>query len=131
MKIFVPRLLVALGIALLVLAQSAHAAKLEVMTQNQYFGADFTPLVSASSADEFNQILVNILKQMAASDATARLEAQAKLITKRNPDVVGLQEVTLIACSDPYQTGACNDPSIKGAFVDHLALTLSCIERCL
>ena len=129
MKAIINRYLVALGIALLMLmlAQSTYAVNLEVMTQNQYFGADFAPLLSAPDT-EFNAALVNVLRQMEATNATARIEAQAKLVTARKPDVVGLQEVTLVGCSDPYQTGACTDPSIKGAFVDHLALTLSSLK---
>jgi hypothetical protein len=111
-----------------VLAQSACPKDIEVMTQNQYFGADFMSLLSTSTPEEFNAALVGVLQQIAATNAPARIEAQAKLITARNPDVVGLQEVTLIGCSDPYQTGACSDPSIKGAFVDHLALTLSALK---
>lgn len=128
MKIMPYRLLKLLGIALFVLAQCAYAGKLEVMTQNQYFGADFAPLLTASTAEEFNAALIDVMQQMGASNAPARLEAQAKLITKRKPDVVGLQEVSLVVCSDPYNTGACDDPSIKGAFVDHLALTLSALN---
>jgi Endonuclease/Exonuclease/phosphatase family len=127
MKIVVHRILVTLSITLLWLGQSAYAGNLEVMTQNQYFGADLAPLLSAPDS-EFNAALVNVLHQMAATNAPARIKAQAELITARNPDVVGLQEVTLVGCSDPYETGACTDPSIKGAFVDHLALTLSALN---
>ena len=111
-----------------IVVQSTYAANLQVMTQNQYFGADFASLLTASSAEEFNQALVNILQQMSATNATARIEAQAELITKRHPDVVGLQEVSLVGCSDPYATGACTDPAIKGAFVDHLTLTLTALH---
>jgi endonuclease/exonuclease/phosphatase family metal-dependent hydrolase len=128
MKIIVHKLLIGLGFTLLVLAHSAYGEKLKVMTQNQYLGADIASLLSTSTADELNQTLFNLLQQIAESNVPARIQAQAKLIKKRKPDVVGLQEVALISCRDDFDTGACSDPSIKGAFVDHLSLTLSALN---
>jgi hypothetical protein len=116
------------SIAVFLLARSVTAADLEVMTQNQYLGADLTPVITATTAEEFNLALINAMKQVAANTAGARIEAQAALIARRKPDLVGLQEVYAFGCLDPYGTGACTDPEIAGAFNDNLALTLAALN---
>jgi hypothetical protein len=118
----------ALGVALFMVVQSTYAANLQVITQNQYFGADLTPIVTATTAEEFNDAVIMILQQLVATDAAARVATLAELIAKRQPDLVGLQEVIAFGCLDPYATGACTDPAIQGAFADHLALTLSALN---
>ncbi len=115
-------------VSLFILCQSAFATDIEVMTQNQYLGADLTPVITATTAAEFNVAVINAMKQVAANTTEARIAAQAALIAGRNPDLVGLQEVYAFGCLDPYATGACTDPAIVGAFGDHLALTLAALN---
>lgn len=107
--------------------QAGLAAEIGVMTQNQYLGADLTPVISATTPAEFNGAVVDALKQVAANNTTARIAAQAALIAKQNPALAGLQEVYAFGCADIYHTGACDDPAIKDAFQDHLTLTLSAL----
>ena len=118
----------ALLLSLFLVGQSALAADIELMTQNQYLGADLTPVIAATTAEEFNDAVIGALKQVAANTTPARIEALARLIARRKPDLVGLQEVYAFGCLDPYSTGACSDPSIAGAFNDHLALTLASLK---
>jgi endonuclease/exonuclease/phosphatase family metal-dependent hydrolase len=115
-------------IALFLLAQSVATADIEVMTQNQYLGSDLGPVITATTAVEFNVAVIDAMKQVAANTTEARIAAQAALIGERNPDVVSLQEVSAFGCLDPYATGACTDPAIAGAFGDHLALTLAALN---
>jgi hypothetical protein len=115
-------------VSLFLLCQSAFAADIEVMTQNQYLGADLGPVITATTAEEFNVAIIDAMKQVAANNSGARIEAQAALIAKRNPDLVGLQEVYALGCLDPFGTGACDDPAIAGTFNDHLALTLAALK---
>lgn len=87
------RALIILGVALSLIAtqQPAHARDtLVVMTQNQYFGADLTPLIGA---EDFNKAVLEVLNQIQANDFPARADALAEEIADRLPDVVGLQEV--------------------------------------
>jgi endonuclease/exonuclease/phosphatase family metal-dependent hydrolase len=114
--------------SLLLVFQGGFAADIEVMTQNQYLGADLTPVITATSENEFNTAVIDALKQVAANNTPARIKALAKLIAKRKPDLVGLQEVYAFGCLDPYETGACTDPEIAGAFNDHLVLTLAALN---
>lgn len=116
------------GTLLLGSASLGIAAEIDVMTQNQYLGADLTPVLGASSAEEFNLAVVATLAKIAASRPAARVEALAAEIAQRHPDVVGLQEAYRFGCV-PYPgvpvvagTG-CDDPAIKDAFSDQLLNT--------
>jgi hypothetical protein len=102
--------------------------EVDVLTLNQYFGADLTPILTASAAD-FNAALLQVLKQAAANNAPARIQRQADEITERLPDLIGLQEVLHTECRDlPPLTGACAEPSIaKAVNVDYLNLTLQAL----
>jgi hypothetical protein len=101
---------------------------IDVMTQNQYLGADLNPIIGAPDAASFNQALITALEEIAANDFPTRAGLLADLISKRLPELVGLQEVYEFSCIDlaPPQPGeGCDDPSISNAFNDHLALTLA------
>jgi len=119
-----------LSASLLGFAGAASSAEIEVMTQNQYLGADIAPLILAIGTPGFNDAVVTALVQIADNRSQERFEALAALITKRRPHLVGLQEVWEFRCipAVPELGGyPCNDPSIAGAFSDHLAGTLAAL----
>ncbi len=121
----------ALIVILLGLVQPVAAADITVMTQNQYLGADLTPLFTASSPAMFNEAAVTVLQQVAANLPAERTQALAAEIAKAGPALVGLQEVDLFQCTNlaPSVPGlGCDDPFIRGAFVDHLQETLSALH---
>lgn len=109
---------------------SATAAEIDVMTQNQYLGADIAPLVEPGlSAGEFNARVLVALRQIAANRTPVRLERLAAEIAARGPDVVGLQEVWEFGCL-PFPgvpINGCEDPSIATAFNDHLGGTMEAL----
>jgi endonuclease/exonuclease/phosphatase family metal-dependent hydrolase len=103
--------------------------EVKVLTLNQYFGADLAPLLAASSLEALNEAVLQVLAQAAANDFPARARRQAEEIARRRPDLVGLQEVLHLECRDlPPTPGACAEPSIAGAFVDQLGLTLRALR---
>ena len=121
--------LLATGLVGTACAQSFVPGQITVMTQNQYLGADLSPILGASSPASFNNAVLQLLRQRAASGVMARLGRQADRIVARRPDLVGLQEVTRVACQDlPPTRGACADPSIRGAFLDQLTATLAALR---
>ncbi|MDX1374624.1 MAG: hypothetical protein R3357_03610 [Burkholderiales bacterium] len=116
------------------LAASVASAggEIKVLTQNQYLGADLAPLFGATDNDAFNAALVGVLQQVAANRFPERALRQAKEIADRRPDILALQEVWRFACVDavqpPMHGAGCGDPSIAGAFVDHLQVTLDALQ---
>lgn len=120
--------LISLVTYLFVLAGSPATAddELSVMTQNQYLGGDLGLLVAATDPASFNTALVTVLRQIAANDFPQRARRQAADIAEQEPHLVGLQEVWSFGCFDlaPSMPGrGCADPSIAGAFRDHLPET--------
>jgi endonuclease/exonuclease/phosphatase family metal-dependent hydrolase len=111
--------------SLLGFAGSALSSEIDVMTQNQYIGAD---LLRLFETDDFNAAVIDTLQIRAASRPADRVKALAKLIKQRGPALVGLQEVSELTCFDYAPQGmGCEDPSIAGAFTDHLADTLDAL----
>ena len=130
--------LTVLSASLLGIAGVASSAEIDVMTQNQYLGADLTPVLGAATADPFDSVMfskavVQALTEIAATRPAARAQALAAEIAQRKPDVVGLQEAYKFGCSPypgfPTRRGiGCDDPSIKGAFTDHLRDTVTALR---
>jgi endonuclease/exonuclease/phosphatase family metal-dependent hydrolase len=122
----------------------ARAAEIEVMTQNQYLGADLTPVLDAATASyptpeaflaAFSAAVVDALRKIASTRPTERAKSLAAEIDERHPDVVGLQEAYLFDCAPllpayPTSPGVgCDDPTIKGAFTDHLRDTAAALRE--
>jgi hypothetical protein len=130
-KLNMAMVLVAAAIAMLGFAQTATAVgKIDIMTMNQYLGADLDPIVEAEDPIEFNEAVVAVLEEAAANDFPSRAVALAEIITDRLPDLVGLQEAFIFTCTDlepPTQDEGCDNPRIRNAFNDHLQLTLDAI----
>ena len=108
----------------------AVASGIKVMTQNQYIGVAIERFLGLSDPNLFNAALVAALATVAANKPAERMQAIANQITKEKPAFVGLQEVVRLQCIDGVQTAGlgCNDPSIAGAFTDHLQLTLDALN---
>jgi endonuclease/exonuclease/phosphatase family metal-dependent hydrolase len=125
MKMF--KTLAALAALSLLTANGALAkpkADIKVMTQNQYLGADLTPIVSAENPADFNDAVIAALLSIAANNFPERANALAESIADKSPHLVGLQEVYEFECVD-FGSGLCS--TFHGAFNDHLAVTLDAL----
>ncbi len=122
-----------LGAAILAWGAVASAAEIQVMTQNQYLGANLAPLIAAAGGNgDFNTEVVNALQDIAASRTPERILVLAREILERGPELVALQEVWKFECAPypgvPEVPGlGCDDGSIRAAFADHRDLTLAAL----
>lgn len=97
-----------------------------VMTQNQYLGADLTPIVAAESPEEYNLAVLSAMFQITANNTPERVQALAETILERKPHLVGLQEMFRFDCVETgTMPGACT--LFGGALNDHLQLTLDAL----
>lgn len=121
-----------LFVGVLFMAPNAIAGDIDVMTQNQYLGADLTPVIEAAMSGDLNALnnaVIKALEQVAANQTVERMDAQAALIAGRLPHFVGLQEVYTFLCDDPFGTGACQDPRVAAAVnKDFLELTQAALD---
>lgn len=126
-----PSLMVAIMAVLIGLVSPVKSAQpVAVLTYNQYIGGDLGSLVGIPP-DDLNDAFVGFLRQVAATRFLDRADRQAEQIAKAHPDLVALQEVWDLACFDleaPAPGQGCADPSIAGAFVDHLPATLDALH---
>jgi endonuclease/exonuclease/phosphatase family metal-dependent hydrolase len=96
----------------------AERGMVKVMTQNQYLGADLTPLVTAETPEEFFAEANVALQQIAANNFPVRVQRFAKQVALTKPDLIGLQEVYDFTL---------NGSNFGPPFVNHLDETISAL----
>jgi endonuclease/exonuclease/phosphatase family metal-dependent hydrolase len=100
-----PLALAAAAVALVAAAaQSAQAAKgptITVMTRNLFLGADRIPLATTPPGPQFEQTASNLFAGVKAEDPNGRMKLVAAEIAKSKPDLVGLQELSLLRTGPP------------------------------
>ncbi len=77
---------------------------LTVMTQNLYLGSSLGPALEAKTAEEFVEAVARIYATVQYTNFPQRAEAIAGEIQEKDPDLIGLQEVT------KWTTGGLNPP---------------------
>jgi endonuclease/exonuclease/phosphatase family metal-dependent hydrolase len=88
-------LLVALGLLAPFASASAKSKReVTVMTQNLYLGSSLAPALEAASQEEFIEAVARIYATVQYTNFPARAEAIAHEIQAKEPDLIGLQEVT-------------------------------------
>jgi endonuclease/exonuclease/phosphatase family metal-dependent hydrolase len=106
-------------------------ADIVVMTQNQYLGAELTPIIAADDAATANAAMIAALTTLSNNNYPERVEALAESIRDKQPHLVALQEVYAFQCLNPYGTevpfgqDACE--LFPNAFNDHLAETMAAL----
>jgi endonuclease/exonuclease/phosphatase family metal-dependent hydrolase len=104
-------------------ALAGSKADIVVMTQNQYLGANLTPIVAAEDPALANAAMINALISLSNNNFVERVEALGESILDKQPHLVALQEVFAFDCHDPHGTGFCT--LFPHAFNDHLAETMN------
>ena len=104
-------------------ALAGSKADIVVMTQNQYLGAELSPIIEAEDPAVANAEMINALIGLSHNNFAERVEALGESILDKQPHLVALQEVYAFDCHDPYQTGYC--AFFPNAFNDHLAATMN------
>ena len=100
-------LILAMGPSVASAASAHNAGDLTVMTQNLYIGTDFNPILSATNFTQLVSAAGTAYLQVQASNFPARAQALAKVIGAAQPDVLGLQEVSLVKIgAGPYPAPA-------------------------
>jgi endonuclease/exonuclease/phosphatase family metal-dependent hydrolase len=107
---------------------------LSVATFNLYVGADFTPLLALDPSDPayFNKLVAGVAVlhgQILQSNFPVRAEALAEQIVMRDPDLVALQEVSLIRRQSPGDLIVGGTTPATDVELDYLAILLKALER--
>ncbi|HEV2088233.1 MAG TPA: endonuclease/exonuclease/phosphatase family protein, partial [Cryptosporangiaceae bacterium] len=98
-------------------AAAAGTPKVTVMTRNLFLGANLAPAIEARTMPEFMAANAAIFAHVQKVDFTERAKVLAREIADAEPDLLGLQEVSL------WRTGPLGDPAPATTVVyDYLAL---------
>ena len=105
----------------------------DVATFNLYVGADFTPILALSPSDPnyFSKLVAGVAAihaQILQSNFPARANGLAEQIVSRNPDLVALQEVSLIRRQSPGDLIAGGTTLATDVELDYLAILLDALE---
>ena len=106
-------------------ALAGSKADIVVMTQNQYLGAELTPIIAAEDPAAANAAMIAALTTLSNNNYPERVTALAESIRDKQPHLVALQEMYAFTCIDPLGTGYCG--LFPNAFNDHLAETMSAL----
>src|SRR5574338_332052 len=85
---------VMLGVAGGVVAQQGDT--LRIMSQNMDEGTGFQELIAAQTPQEFVAAVTLTYQNILATKPTERAAAMAREIAKAHPDIVGLQEASMV-----------------------------------
>ncbi len=85
---------------------------ISVMTQNLFMGTDFPELTAVRNFDEFVQAVTITYRNILATQPKQRMAAIAQEIAKLKPDLIGLQEASIL------RTGPTNFPATVAIHVE-------------
>jgi len=88
-----------IAVVIVAVSSMAHAKdkdkrEMTVMTQNLYLGSSLDAAIGAGSAEDFFFAVAQIYKNVIDTDFPARAQAIAQQILIKEPDIIGLQEVS-------------------------------------
>jgi endonuclease/exonuclease/phosphatase family metal-dependent hydrolase len=104
-----------------VAAARAGGPQITVMSRNLYLGTNLSDLVGVSSSVELGRVLDEDWATVLANDFPTRARALADEIAHAQPDVVGLQEVTLWRDQTPSDLRSHPGPNATHVALDLLA----------
>jgi endonuclease/exonuclease/phosphatase family metal-dependent hydrolase len=107
---------------------------IDVATFNLYVGADLSPLLALNPSDPqyFSKLIAGVAAlhaQVLQSNFPVRAEALAEQIVRRAPDLVALQEVSLIRRQSPGDLIVGGTTRATDVELDYLAILLDALER--
>ena len=102
--------------------------ELKVMTLNLYAGADFNKLLAVGSPAEIPVLVAEIYQKIRETNFTIRAQALAEVIERGDPDLIGLQEVSLIRRQSPGDFLIGNPTAAPDVELDYLQILMDALE---
>ena len=103
--------------------------KLKVMTYNLYVGTDLFNILRAQNPYEYLQIVTQTFQEIKDSQFTLRAQAIADEIRQKNPDLIGLQEVSLFRTQTPGDFLDGNSQAASHVALDYLQILMNALQE--
>ena len=110
-------------------SMSQAPGRVGIMTLNMYIGADLGPLRAAENPEDLPGVVAEVWEQFLATNVAERVKAMAGLIRILRPDLIGLQEATLIRTQDPGDFFSPHPQPAEHVAYDFVALLLNALEQ--
>ena len=108
--------------------QEPPLATVKVMTQNLYIGADVATLAKAKFEWLVPLMVSRLFKNVKNSKFSLRAKAIASEIRRTQPDLVALQEVTLLMRQSPGDFNSPNPTPATKVVLDYLKILMNALE---
>jgi hypothetical protein len=132
LKCFIPLVLVIVLAAPLMAflgdSPGGRGGRVTVMTRNLYVGASFSSLVGVSTPDEIPERVARVYARILSSQFQRRAEAIANEIVQAQPDVVGLQEATLLLVQSRSELPGTDPHQPAAVAIDYLQILLDALQ---
>ena len=102
--------------------------ELRVMTLNLYVGADLFKVLAARSPEEIPILVAQAYQEVRETNFTMRAQALAEAIERGDPDLIGLQEVSLIRRQRPGDFLIGNPTAAADVDFDYLQILMDALE---
>jgi endonuclease/exonuclease/phosphatase family metal-dependent hydrolase len=102
-----------------------RSGQIRAMTQNLYVGADLFRILSVTAPEQVPPVVAEILGIIQQTDFRSRARAIAANVAAKRPDVIGLQEVSLIRQQTPSDYFYGNPNSAETVVYDYLQILLA------
>lgn len=103
--------------------------RVKVMTRNVYVGIDLDPVLQAPSPELIPALVAQAFQQLLQTNFPERAIALAEEIHDSRPDLVGLQEISLIRIQSPGDFFIGNPQPASDVLFDYLEILLSALEE--
>lgn len=108
--------------------RDTRSGEIKAVTQNLYVGADLFRILSATSPEQIPVVVAQVFGTIQWTNFPGRAEAIAESIKETRPDVIGLQEVSLLRVQSPSDYFIGNPDAAEIVVYDYLQILLAALE---
>jgi endonuclease/exonuclease/phosphatase family metal-dependent hydrolase len=107
----------------------ARSGQIRAMTQNLYVGGDLHRIITVTDPQQIPLSVAGVFQTVQATDFPERAAAIADEVKRKKPDVIGLQEVSLIRVQSPSDYFIGNPTPAQTVAYDYLQILLDELGR--
>ncbi|MFV1997810.1 MAG: endonuclease/exonuclease/phosphatase family protein [Acidiferrobacterales bacterium] len=108
--------------------RDTSSSEIKSITQNLYVGADLFRILSATSPEQIPVAVGQVFGTIQQTNFLQRAESIAESIKDKKPDVIGLQEVSLLRVQSPSDYFMGNPDAARMIVYDYLQILLAALE---
>lgn len=109
--------------------QDGIEKNLTVMTRNIYVGASFESILTADDPEDIPVLVLGVFQDLLSTDIVTRVQALADEIAVNNPQMIGLQEVSMVRYQSPGDFVTGNNTPATYVMYNYLDLLMEALAQ--